>query len=290
MGAGEKAQEAVHWDIEIKPTGPWWRVDFKEIWRYRDLTRLLVRRNLTTQYKQSVLGPLWLFLHPLLVTVTYTVMFGLVARISPKDMPPLLFYLSGIVPWTCFAGVLNRTATSLSGNAALFTKVYFPRLVMPLSTTFSSLFTFAMQVVLMLLIIGFYHFTGRYHWAPSMDILAFPLVILLITLLGLGGGIMVAALTAKYRDFSFVVTFGTQLLMFASPVIVPLEMAERQPVLYTILRANPMTPLIQSTRAMLFGQPVPWGDLVYSAGCTAVMLVLGLMVFQRIERSFTDVV
>lgn len=290
MGMAEHSLEEGHWDIEIRPHGPWWRLDLHEIWRYRDLMWLMVRRNLTTQYKQSVLGPLWLILQPLLVTVTYTVMFGLVARIAPSDMPALLFYLSGIVPWTSFANVLNRTATSLSGNASLFTKVYFPRLVMPLSTTLSALFTFGVQLLLMLLVIAFYHVTGRYDWHPGIELAAFPLVVLLMALLGLAGGILVSALTTKYRDFSFLVTFGTQLLMFASPVIVPLEMAQRSPTLHTLLRANPMTPLIQSTRAMLFGQPVPWGDLAYSAGCCAVLMVVGILVFQRVERSFTDVV
>lgn len=278
------------WDIEIRPRGPWWRVDVKEIWRYRDLLWLMVRRNLTAQYKQSVLGPVWLVLQPLLVTLTYTVMFGLVARIAPSDMPALLFYLSGIVPWTSFANVLNRTATSLSGNASLFTKVYFPRLVMPLSTTISALFTFAVQLVMMFIIIGLYAATGRYHWHPGIEIVALPLVIGLMALLGLGGGILVSALTTKYRDFSFLVTFGTQLLMFASPVIVPLEMAQRSPLLHTLLRANPMTPLIQGTRALLFGHPVPWADLGYSAVFAIALLAVGIMVFQRIERSFTDVV
>lgn len=278
------------WDTEITPYGAWWKLDLRGLWRYRDLTMLLTHRDLTAQYKQSVLGPAWLVLQPLLITLTYTMMFGLVARIAPSGLPPLLFYLTGIVPWTCFANVLNRTSRTLTGNAGLFSKVYFPRLVMPLSTTFTALFTFGVQCVLMFLIIGAYALSGSFHWTPGLSLLGFPLVVLVMSLLGLGAGILISALTTKYRDLSFLVAFGTQLLMFASPVIVPLEMAKNTPILYTVLRANPMTPVIESTRAMLFGHPVPWFDLAYSAVFAVVLLVVALVVFQRVERSFTDVI
>lgn len=278
------------WDTEIAPYGAWWKLDLRGLWRYRDLTMLLTHRDLTAQYKQSVLGPAWLVLQPLLITLTYTVMFGLVARIAPDGMPPLLFYITGIVPWTCFANVLNRTSRTLTGNANLFSKVYFPRLVMPLSTTFTALFTFGVQCILMFLIIGAYALSGAFHWTPGLSLLGFPAVVLVMSVLGLGAGILISALTTKYRDLSFLVAFGTQLLMFASPVIVPLEMAKGSPMLYTILRANPMTPVIECTRAMVFGTEVPWLALAYSGGFSVVLLVIALMVFQRVERSFTDVI
>lgn len=278
------------WDLEIKPRGPWWRIELGELWRYRDLTLLLLKRDLTVQYKQSVLGPLWLVLQPLLTTLTYTVMFGLIARISPPGIPPLLFYLTGIIPWTCFANILNRTSRSLAGNSALFTKVYFPRLVMPVSITLATVVTFLVQLALMFAIIIFYHATGRYAWRPQPELLALPLVIVLITALGMGCGILVSALTTKYRDLSFLVTFGTQLLMFASPVIIPLEMAAGHPVLHAVIRANPMTPVIQAMRATLFGQPLPWIDLAWSAGTILLIGAVGLLLFQRVERSFTDIV
>lgn len=278
------------WDTEIVPYGAWWKVDLRSLWRYRDLTLLLTHRDLTAQYKQSVLGPAWLVLQPLLVTLTYTVMFGLVARIAPAGIPPLLFYITGIVPWTCFANVLNRTSRTLTGNANLFSKVYFPRLVMPLSTTLTALFTFGVQAMLMFLIIGGYALSGSFTWSPGWSLLAFPLVILVLSLLGLGAGVLISALTTKYRDLSFLVAFGTQLLMFASPVIVPLQMAKGIPALYMVLRANPMTPVIECTRAMLFGTPVPWIDLAYSGAFSLVLLAVALMVFQRVERSFTDVI
>mgnify|MGYP000875758646 CR=1 FL=1 len=278
------------WDVVIRPREPWWRLDVREFWHYRDLLMLLVRRDLTAQYKQTVLGPAWLVMQPLLTTITYTVMFGLVARLAPAGIPALLFYLSGIVPWTYFSGVITKTSRTFATNAAVLTKVYFPRLIMPVSTTLSTLFTFLVQFALLLLIIGGYALFAGFHWTPSPSLALLPVIILLMSVLGLGSGILVSALTNKYRDLGFLVGFGVQLLMFASPVIFPMELVAKNPGLLAVLELNPMTPVINAVRVMLFGGEVPWNGLGYAAAFSAAVLISGLAFFQRIERSFADVI
>jgi len=278
------------WDTVIGPRQGWLKFDLREFWHFRDLLRLLVLRDLTAQYKQTVLGPLWLVLQPLLTTLTYTVMFGLVARLAPKGIPPMLFYLSGIVPWTCFAGVVNKTSKTFVSNAAVLTKVYFPRLIMPVSTTLSSLVSFLIQLALLVVIILLYSIFGGFHWTPSPQLVFLPLVIGLLSLLGLGAGIIVSAMTTKYRDLGFLVSFGVQLLMFASPVIFPLELVAKNPKLLAVLNANPMTPVIQAVRTMFFGGTLDWHGLAYATAFAIVLFTAGIAVFQRVERSFADVV
>lgn len=278
------------WDVVIRPVEPWWRLDLREFWHYRDLLMLLVRRDLTAQYKQTVLGPAWLVMQPLLTTITYTLMFGLVARLAPAGIPALLFYLSGIVPWTYFSGVVTKTSRTFASNAAVLTKVYFPRLIMPVSTTLSTLVTFLVQFALLLAIIAGYTLFAGFRWTPSASLVLLPVIILLMSLLGLGSGILVSALTNKYRDLGFLVGFGVQLLMFASPVIFPMELVAKHPTMLAVLELNPMTPVINAVRAMLFGGTVPWSGLGYAAAASAVVLTAGLALFQRIERSFADVV
>ncbi|MFN8350479.1 MAG: ABC transporter permease [Flavobacteriales bacterium] len=278
------------WDVVIRPREPWWRLDLREFWHYRDLLMLLVRRDLTAQYKQTVLGPAWLVMQPLLTTITYTLMFGLVARLAPAGIPALLFYLSGIVPWTYFSGVVTKTSRTFASNAAVLTKVYFPRLIMPVSTTLSTLVTFLVQFALLLAIIAGYALFAGFRWTPSPSLVLLPVIILLMSLLGLGSGILVSALTNKYRDLGFLVGFGVQLLMFASPVIFPMELVAKHPTMLAVLELNPMTPVINAVRAMLFGGTLPWSGLGYAAAASAVVLTAGLALFQRIERSFADVV
>lgn len=278
------------WDIVIRPRQPWWKPDLKEFWHYRDLLMLLVRRDLTAQYKQTVLGPAWLVLQPLLTTLTYTVMFGLVARLAPSGIPAMLFYLSGIVPWTYFSGVVNKTSRTFISNSAVLTKVYFPRLIMPVSTTLSTLFSFVVQLVLLAITIGVYVVFFDFHWTPDARIILLPLVALIMSLLGLGAGILVSAMTTKYRDLGFLVAFGVQLLMFASPVIFPMEVVGKNPTLLHVLQLNPMTPVINAIRAMFFGGTLDWGGLGYASAAAMVLIMTGLAIFQRVERSFADVV
>lgn len=278
------------WDVTIKPQQAWWRPDLKEFWHYRDLLMLLVRRDLTAQYKQTILGPAWLVAQPLLTTITYTVMFGLVARLAPAGIPAMLFYLSGIVPWTCFSGVVNKTSRTFVTNSAVLTKVYFPRLIMPVSTTLSTLFSFLVQLGLLFLIIAIYALFMGFHWSPSPLLVLLPVVILVMSLLGLGAGILISAMTTKYRDLGFLVAFGVQLLMFASPVIFPMEIVAKNATMLAVLQLNPMTGVIVAFRTLLFGGVLDWGGLGYSAAFAVGLVLVGLALFQRVERSFADVV
>lgn len=283
--------DADHWDVEVGPAGAWWRIDLRELWSYRDLLVLLVRRDLTAQYKQTVLGPLWLVMQPLLTTLVYTVMFGMLARWSPPGVPPLLFFLSGVIPWTYFSTVVNRTSRTFINNANVMTKVYFPRLIMPLSTSLSALVSFAVQLAL-LLAIFLYHILFRdLPWEPTRSLLLLPVQVAILSVLGLGAGILVSAMTTRYRDLGFLVGFGVQLLMFISPVIFPLSLvAGKAPVLLPFIQANPLTPVIEGFRGACFGGGFDLNGTLYATAFSAVLLVLGLALFQRVERSFADVI
>lgn len=282
--------DAPVWDIVIRPRQAWWKPDLKEFWHYRDLLMLLVRRDLTSQYKQTILGPAWLVLQPLLTTITYTVMFAVVARLPTSGIPPMLFYLSGIVPWTYFSGVVNKTSRTFVANSAVLTKVYFPRLIMPVSTTLSTLFSFVVQMALLVLIIGAYAAFGGFQWSPSANLVFFPLVIIIMSLLGLGAGVLVSAMTTKYRDLGFLVTFGVQLLMFASPVIFPMALFAKHPTMQVVLSLNPMAPVINAVRTMFFGGQMDWIGLGFASAAALVLMLVALAMFQRVERSFADVV
>ncbi len=280
------------WDIEITPAKGWWDLDLKGLWQYRDLVKLLVRRDIVAVYKQTVLGPIWHVVQPLTTTLTFTLVFGLVARLSPEGIPAVLFYMSGIVTWGFFAGIVNKTSKTFIGNSNLMTKVYFPRLVVPVSTTISNLVGFGIQLATFLGFLLVYHFwhLGGFTWHPGPELLLFPFLVLLMALLGLGVGIIVSAMTTKYRDLSFLVGFGVQLLMYLSPVIFPLSLFEQHPAMLMGLKLNPMTPVIESTRTMFFGGTLDWGGLSYTAGVAAVLMVVGAVLFHRVERSFADIV
>ncbi len=283
--------DAAGWDVVIRPRNAWWRLDLKELWAYRDLLVLMVRRDVVAQYKQTILGPLWHVVQPLLTTVTYTILFGMLARLAPGGIPPLLFYMSGIITWTFFANVVNRTSRTFVGNAQLMSKVYFPRLVVPLSTTISTLVSFAVQVAAFLLLYGWYFIGDQARpWAPTPALLLFPVVIALMGLLALGTGILVSAMTTKYRDVGLLVGFGLQLLMFASPVIFPLSLVAKNPTMLAVLKLNPMTPVIEAVRTMFFGGVLDWGGLGYTLGFASVVLALALVVFHKVEQYFADIV
>ena len=279
------------WDVVIRPRRSLFDMDLKGVWQYRDLVRLLVRRDVIAVYKQTVLGPLWHIIQPLTTTITFTVIFGMVARLSPEGVPAVLFYMSGIVAWNYFSTVVTKTSKTFIGNTNLMSKVYFPRLVVPLSTALSSLVSFGIQFATMLAFFLWYHlFNDGFTWRPAPTILLLPLLVVVMALLGLGAGIIVSALTTKYRDLSFLVGFGVQLLMYASPVIFPLSLLQGRPTLELILRINPMTPVIEAVRTMLFGGALDWTGLAYATGSTVVVLFAGLLLFQRVERSFADIV
>jgi lipopolysaccharide transport system permease protein len=278
------------WDVVIEPHRPWWRIDLRELWQYRDLLALLTRRDLVAVYKQSLLGSSWQVLQPLLTAVMFAVIFGLMARLSTPGIPPLLFYMAAVVPWTFFANVVNRTSGAFITNAALMTKVFYPRLISPLSTTLSTAVNFLVQLgAFFLLAMGYRLFAG-YGWGLDANALMLPILVLVLTLMAMGLGIIVAALTTKFRDLTFLVTFGVHLLMFMSPVIFPLSLVPSGSRMRAVIELNPMTAVIEGFRASLLGTPMDWYTLLYPTAFALVVLVVGIMLFQRIERSFADLI
>lgn len=279
-----------HWDVVIDPQRPWWRMGLGELWQYRDLLLLLVRRDLIAVYKQSILGPLWQVVQPLFTSIMFAVVFGLIVRMHDGQVPGLLFYMSAVVPWTFFANIINRTGQTLVFNATLMTKVYFPRLIAPLATVLATAVSFLVQLAAYGLFALGYHLAGRHTVPLGAELLLLPLLVLVLVALGTGVGLIVTALSTKFRDLSFLTGFGVQLLMFISPVIFPLSKVPEGGRLRTLIELNPMTPVIEGFRAVLLGQPPDLGLLGYGAACATVLLLLGVALFQRVERSFADVI
>lgn len=280
-----------HWDIEIKPRSSAFNLHLKEVWAYRDLLVLLVRRDFVSYYKQTLLGPVWFFLQPALTTIIYTFVFSKLAGISTDGIPPPLFYVAGITAWNYFADCLNKTSLVFRDNAHIFGKVYFPRLIMPLGIVLSSLMRFGVQMLLFLLMFCYYMLSGA-HFSPTWYVLLFPALVIIMALLGMGVGMTVSALTTRYRDLIFLVTFGVQLLMYGTTVIYPLSTAlERYPQLAQLIKLNPMTPIIETFRYGFFGSgSFSWGGLAYCAAVSISIAILGIIVFNRSERSFVDTV
>ena len=278
------------WDVVITPDQPWWRLDLREIWQYRDLLALLVKRDITAQYKQTLLGPLWQVVQPLLTSLMFSLIFGLMARMSLPGVPPLLFYMSGVVPWNFFAGVINRTSTTLTTNAGLMTKVYFPRLVSPMATTLSGMVGFLIQLGCFFGIALIYHLSGSHPWQSGIELLWLPVLIGLQVMMGFGIGLLVSALTVRYRDLGFLIGFAVQLLMYMSPVIFPLARTVEGSITRQVVMSNPMTPVIEGFRGALLATPMDWTTLWYPLVFGAVMLMVGLSMFQRVQRKFADVI
>ena len=261
---------------------------FREIWNFRDLLLLFVHRDFVAVYKQTILGPLWFFIQPLLTTLVFTVIFGKVAKIPTDGLPPLLFYLAGVTAWNYFAECFRKTANSFTQNAHIFGKVYFPRVIVPLSVTLTNLITFGIQFLLFLgFLFYFIYRDATVH--PNVYILLFPVLILMMGTMGLGFGMLVSALTTKYRDLQFLVTFGIQLLMYATTVIYPISAI---PAKYQwMILANPMTSVIETFRSSFLGAGfITWNGLVYSFLFAIGIFLLGLAVFNRTEKNFMDTV
>lgn len=286
----EQEAQRQQWDVVIGPSAPWWRPDFKELWHFRDLLVLFIRRDLLAVYKQTILGPLWQVVQPVLTSVMFAVIFGLMARMSPEGTPPLLFYMAAVVPWTFFANIIQRTSQTLIWNATLMSRVYFPRLLAPMATTLSTMVSFLIQMASFVVIALGYHLFGAFTWHPGLQVLMLLPLVMIMTLLAFSAGILVAALTTKYRDLTFLLTFGIQLLMFMSPVIFPLAMVEEGTTLRTVIELNPMSAVLEGFRASLLGTPMNWGSLYYSSAFTGITLMVGLALFQRVQRSFADVI
>lgn len=277
------------WQLVIRPRNRWFDLHLADLWRYRDLVWMFVRRDFVAQFKQTILGPAWFVIQPLLTTIVFTVVFGNIANLSTDRLPKVLFYLSGNVLWMYFSGVLTATANTFVGNAHLFGKVYFPRLAVPLSIALSSLLKFGLQVLFFLCFWIYFALTGaeiRFTWAAWL----FPLLVLIMAGQALGLGILFSALTTKYRDLRFLLEFGVRLAMYATPVIFPLSSIVGGR-LRLVLLANPVTPIIEIFRFGFMGQGIlHWGWLGYSAGFALLSLLVGVLVFNRVERTFMDTV
>jgi len=285
-------QQVAHgYEIVIKPTKGWFKLNLADVWRYRDLVGLLVHRDFVSKYKQTVLGPLWFIIQPLLMTVVFTIIFGKVAKIPTDGVPPMLFYLCGLLGWNYFAQTFQATAGTLTGNAGMFGKVYFPRLVVPISLMISGFIAFAIQLTTFLVFWAYYKFfTGAGSTLQlGWDLLWFPLVMLQIAMLSLGVGLWLTALTAKYRDFTFVIGFIVQIWMYATPVIYPLS---RIPEAWRWLAVvNPMAMPVEAIKRIFLGQGVVEPAYVaVSVAMTVVLLLSGIVVFNKVEKTFVDTV
>ena len=276
------------WDLTIEPQSSLFKLNLKDVWRYRDLLWLFVKRDFVSFYKQTILGPLWFFIQPLFTTLTFTFIFGNLAGISTDGLPQPLFYMAGITAWAYFADCLTKTSTVFKDNANIFGKVYFPRLILPLSIVASNLVRFVVQMLLFLIMIGYYALQGA-NFNITWAILLFPFLVLLMAFLGLGLGLIITALTTKYRDLAFLITFGVQLSMYATTVIYPLSAA---PIKYKyLIQLNPMTGILEAFRFGFLGQgELTWNSLGYSILVTLVSLVLGVVIFNKTEKTFVDTI
>ena len=278
-----------NWTLIIRPQQKLWSVDFTEIWRYRDLIALFVKRNIVIQYKQTILGPLWYIIQPVLTVIMNMVVFGGIAGMSTDGVPQILFYLAGNVCWFYFSDCLNQTSKTFTDNQAMFGKVYFPRMVVPISTVLSNLLRFGIQIGLFVVLYLYYFYAGT-SVSPNSYLLLFPVFIILLAGLGLGFGILVSSMTTKYRDLTILFTFIVQLWMYATPIVYPLSMVPEGKLRMLIL-ANPMTPVIEAFKYATLGQGYfSWEALGYSFAFMTVLLVVGIVVFNKVQRSFMDTV
>lgn len=276
------------WDLVIRPKKNLWDIDLESLWRYRDLIALFVRRDFVSKYKQTILGPLWFLIQPILTTIMFAIVFSRIAKISTDGLPPILFYMSGTVAWTYFSTCLNSTSNTFITNAGIFGKVYFPRLAVPISIVLSTLIQFFIQFTLLILIMFFYRFNGvGFHLNAA--ILLLPVLILLMALMGLGFGIVISSLTTKYRDLTQLVAFGVQLWMYATPIVYPLSSI---PGKYRILvLLNPLTAVIETFRYALLGSGTFNAfHLLYSAIFAFAIVIIGILLFNRVEKTFIDTV
>jgi lipopolysaccharide transport system permease protein len=276
------------WDLIIQPGKGLFDLDLKALWHYRDLIGLFVRRDFVSKYKQTILGPLWFIIQPALTTIMFAVVFSRIAKISTDGLPPVLFYLSGTVAWTYFSTCLNSTSNTFITNANIFGKVYFPRLAVPISIIISTLIQFFIQFALLLLIMCFYWVHGTtFHF--TVFLLLLPFLIFLMALMGLGFGIVVSSLTTKYRDLAYLVTFGVQLWMYATPIVYPLSSISEKYRFWILL--NPLTSVIETFRFVLLGSGTfNTFQLLYSTIFAFVIVIIGILLFNRVEKTFIDTV
>jgi lipopolysaccharide transport system permease protein len=277
------------WTEIISPKRSLLDINLKELWRYRDLIMLFVRRDFVATYKQTILGPIWLFLQPLFTTLTFFFVFNQIAKIPTDGIDPILFYLSGITLWNYFSDCFNKTSNTFVANAGIFGKVYFPRLATPISIVISNLIKLGIQVLLFVAILIYQMITKDVQLNVNAYILILPYLIILMAVMGLGLGIIFSALTTKYRDLSFLLTFGIQLLMYATPIIYPLSYTGGK--LHNIISMNPLTPIMESFRYAFFSiGSFDWSGLAFTSIFSFGVLFIGIIIFNQVEKSFMDTV
>ena len=279
------------WLYEITPKRKLIDLNFKEIWRYRDLLILFVKRDIVTVYKQTILGPLWYLIQPLFTSIIFTLVFNNIANIPTGNVPAFLFNLTGITAWNYFSQCLTGTSSTFTANAGIFGKVYFPRVIMPLKTVISNLFKLAIQ--LLILVIFYLYFLLKGHDVhPNSHLILFPVYVLMMALLGLGAGMLISAMTTKYRDLTVLVGFATTLLMYISAVPYPLsEVQEKMPDWEWLVRYNPLTQIIEGFRFMILDTgSFTWSGFFYTLGVSVVLFLLGMIIFNRTEKNFIDTV
>ena len=278
-----------HWDLNITPRDRLLALDWREIWRYRDMFVLFVERNFRTAYKQTILGPLWFIITPVLSVLVYVTVFGGIANIPTDGVPPILFYLLGISVWGYFSSCLSSTSNSFVSNADIFGKVYFPRIIMPLVAVTTNLLTFAIQLAIFAAFYIYYVYTGTelvIHW----QVVLFPLLILLLALMAVGFGMIFSSMTTKYRDLQIMLAKIISLWVYITPVIYPLSMVTNDK-LHLAMSLNPVTPVMEAIKYSLLGQgQFSWAWLGYSCGFTLILLIFGLMLFNKVQKSFMDTV
>jgi lipopolysaccharide transport system permease protein len=279
------------WLFEITPKNKFFSLNLKEVWQYRDLLMLFVKRDVVTVYKQTVLGPLWYLIQPLFTSVTFTIVFNNLAGISTGNVPPFLFNLASITVWNYFTTCLNGTSNTFGNNAGIFGKVYFPRIIAPLTVVISNLIKFVIQLLIFFAFYIYFYAKGASIYFTSATVF-FPFIIVLMGMLGLGLGMIISALVTKYRDLTYLIGFGVQLLMYVSAVVYPMNLIqEKMPDYAWIVKYNPLAYCIETTRYMLLGigeLPV-WG-MIYTFIVTVVVLLIGILLFNHTEKSFIDTV
>ena len=277
-----------NWTTIIKPKTGWFDINLKELIQYKDLIVMFVKRDFKTMYKQTILGPLWIIINPLMTTLMFTVVFGNIANIPTDGMPQIVFYMLGTTVWTYFSSCLTKTSSTFTGNAAIFGKVYFPRLVTPISTVISGLINFGVQFLMFLGFMAYFMIKGS-PIEPNLWILITPLLLVQLAALALGFGIIISSMTTKYRDLAVLVTFGVQLWMYATPVVYPASQIGGK--LKTLMMLNPVSPIVESFRYAFLGSgSIPWNYLGISVVTTLVVLFAGVVLFSRVEKTFMDTV
>jgi lipopolysaccharide transport system permease protein len=286
----EKGNFTENWSEIISPKAHLFDIRLKEVWHYRYLILLFVKRDMASQFRQTILGPLWHIIQPAFTTIMYLIVFTKIAKISTDHLPPVLFYMSGIAIWNYFASCLNNTSATFVNNAGIFGKVYFPRLVLPLSSVLSNMVRFAIQFGLVLAVALYYAFTNQYTIHAGWHILFIPVIVIIMAAMGLSLGILISSLTTKYRDLSILTSFGVQLLMYVTPVVYPLSFLT-QSKYKSFIEWNPLSPLVEGFRYSLFGEgSFNMFFFDYSIAFTIVVFFIAITIFSKVERTFMDTV